>query len=501
MKILFVATEAIPFAKTGGLADVVGSLPQELKKLGVEVGIILPKYSKIIPEAFKNTMVTKKTLQVSVGWRKKYCGVQQIDYQGISYYFIENDDYFDREGLYGFGDDGERYAFFCRAVLEALPYLDFKPDILHCHDWHTGPISLLLKDSYKNDPFYQNMATIFTIHNLKYQGIFPKEILLDLFGLDENKYFCMDAVEFYEQVNFMKAGIVFSDLITTVSNTYAKEIKTPFYGEQLDGILSQREGNIKGIINGIDYDEYNPIKDSLIVAPYDSKSLTKKLLNKKHLQKALGLPQTNKIPMIAMVSRLVEQKGLCLIKRVLDEILALDVQLVILGTGEKEYENWLQEAAKVYPNQLSVSLTYDEKLAHRIYAGADLFLMPSMFEPCGLAQLIALRYGTLPIVRETGGLKDTVKPFNEDTGEGYGFSFTNYNAHDMLVTIERAIGYFRQKPTWTKIRKQAMTKDYSWNNSAKEYYKIYRQVLTDSSKDKELNLLEKVGGEVELAFA
>ena len=469
MKILFVSSEAVPFVKTGGLGEVVGSLSKALRKNGLDVRIILPKYVSIPAEYKKNTILKKK-LTVPVGWRQQYCGVEKVKYKPV--YLLDNEYYFKRDNLYGYYDEAERYAFFCRAVLEALPHLGFDPDIIHCHDWHTGVISVFLKAHYQYNEYYKKIRTVFTIHNLKYQGIFPREVLYDLLGLGD-EYFNIDALEFYGNVNFMKGGIVFSDVITTVSPSYAEEIQTPYFGEGLDGILRVHKKKLHGILNGIDYKEYNPASDKHIWVKYDSNSIQKKAQNKLKLQQELNLLQSEDTPLIAVVSRLVEQKGIDLIQCVFNEIMDMDVQMVILGTGEARYEEFFRWMAQRYPEKLSINILFDNALAHKIYAAADLLLMPSRFEPCGISQMVALRYGCLPIVRETGGLKDTIIPYNEYTGEGNGFSFRNYNAHDMLYTIRRAVGFFSKKEVWFKIVKNAMATDCSWDKPALEYMKLY----------------------------
>ena len=471
MKVLFVAGEAFPFAKTGGLADVVGSLPKYLRKLGIDARVMIPKYSDI-PDIYKEAAVTIHTMTVPVGWRNQYCGIQEINYQGVPIYFIDNEDYFKRPGLYGYFDEAERFAFFCRAVLDSLPHIDFIPQVIHCHDWHTGMVSALLKTQYRYNPIYKHVKTVFTVHNLKYQGVFPASVLWDLFGLS-GEHFNAEGLEFYGNVSYIKAGLAYADLISTVSYTYMWEIQTPFYGESLDGLLSRRRHELYGIINGIDYEEYNPVDDPHIFVNYDVDSTDKRSENKACLQQYLGLPQREDIPLVAIVSRLVSQKGLDLVARVLGEILNLDVQLVVLGTGEAIYENMFKNAAYWFPQKVSANIYFDNTLAHRIYAGSDMLLVPSLFEPCGLTQLISMRYGCLPVVRETGGLKDTVQSFNEYTGEGNGFSFTDYNAHDMLNTIGRAVYFYKQQEVWQKLVRQCMTTDYSWSASAKEYVRMY----------------------------
>lgn len=473
-KILHVAAEAVPFVKTGGLADVIGSLPKELKKQGLDVRVVLPKYGDI-PQKYKDEMQFVTHFEVAVGWRQKYCGIATLEYEGVTFYFIDNEEYFGRSGLYGHFDDAERFAFFCRAVLEMLPQLEYQPDVIHSHDWHAALVSIFLRTQYDSS-FYQGIRTLFTIHNLRYQGVFTKEIMGDILGLDW-EYFRPDALEFYGSINFMKGGIVASDLISTVSDTYAQEIQYPFFGEQLDGLLRARKMDLVGIVNGIDYDIYNPASDPHIASSYDVNSIDQKMVNKLKLQEQLGLPLKREVPVIAIISRLVSAKGLDLVAHIFDELIAYeDVQLVVLGTGEEQYQNLFQHAAWTYPSKVSVHINFDEALAHQIYAGADMFLMPSLYEPCGIGQLIALRYGTLPIVRETGGLKDTVHAFSKYTCEGNGFTFAPYNAHDMFYTIKRALGMYYDKPTWRRIVENAMNSDFSWRYSAQKYISLYRQL-------------------------
>jgi len=474
LKVLFVAAECTPFAKTGGLGDVVESLPIALRDKKIDARVIMPKYDNI-PAEFKKEMVHKKTFTVPVGWRQEYGGLEILKHEGTTYYFLDNEKYFKREGLYGFFDEAERFAYFCRGVLECLPYLEFQPDILHCNDWHTGMIPLFLKEFYQNQPFYQKMKTVFTIHNLKFQGIFPMEILGDILGLDDS-YRADEGLEFFGNVNFMKAAIVHADQLTTVSESYAEEIKTDFYGENLSGILRKYEGKMQGIVNGIDYKKYNPETDPHIYENYRC-AMEKKKNNKIKLQEDFRLPVKPEVPVLAMVSRLTRQKGLDLLLHIIDELLVEDVQLIVLGTGEWAYEQKLREVAERHPQKVKALFMFNEALAHKIYAGADLYLMPSLFEPCGLSQLIALRYGTVPIVRETGGLKDTIIPFNQYTGEGNGFSFKNYNAHEFLFTIKRAVDIYNNKPKiWSKIFKNTFKVNYSWTSSAQKYIQLYEKI-------------------------
>lgn len=481
LKVLFVAAEAVPFAKTGGLGDVIGSLPKELKQQGIDARVILPNYQDI-PEKYKKQMVFKSNFLVQVGWRQKYCGVLELEYKGITFYFIDNEDYFKRYGFYGYDDDAERFGFFCRAVLESLNKIDFMPDVLHCHDWHTGMVSVMLDAHYRHLAEYKHLKTLFTIHNLRYQGIFSKEILHDILSLDW-KYFNHEGVEFHNAVNFMKAGIAYSDMISTVSCTYAQEIQDPYFGEQLDGFLRKRQEKLVGIINGIDYDNYNPATDKKICSHYDIDSLEKRAENKLQLQKKLGLAVNENAPIIAIVSRLVGPKGMDLIERRLLDLIKYTTmdnhegQLVILGTGEAKYENLFKYIAWQYPGKVATKIMFDDVLARQIYAGADLFLMPSLYEPCGIGQLIAMRYGCLPIVRKTGGLQDTVQSYNKEDGTGNGFTFANYNAHEMSDTINEAVKIFHNKEEWIKIVKNAMNSDYSWRESAKQYQEIYKQMI------------------------
>lgn len=476
MKVLFVASEAAPFLKTGGLADVALSLPKYLKKSGVDIRVIMPKYGKISDE-FKSKMDHIAEYSVPVGWRNQYCGLDHIKYDGVDFYFMDNEYYFKRHEPYGHYDDGEIFSFFSRGVLESIKHIDdFIPDIIHCNDWHTGMVPVLLDAFYRYDIRFQNIKTVYTIHNLKYQGIFSRSILTDLLGLDDS-YFTEDKLKFYDAISFMKGGIIYSDIVNTVSESYANEIRTPYYGENLDGLLNSISYKLYGIVNGIDHDAYNPRKDKNIPKNFGLTTMKNKLVNKAELQKQLGLPVDKDIPVIGLVSRLVNQKGLDLIKGVIEEILHLDIQLVILGTGEQTYEDLFEYYSHIYPEKLSSNIGFSDKLAKLIYAGADMFLMPSLFEPCGIGQLIALRYGTVPIVRETGGLKDTIMPYNKYTGEGNGFSFTNYNAHDMLNVIQLAIETFKDKKQWLAIQKNGMKAETSWKDSAKKYNELYKKLV------------------------
>lgn len=471
MKVLFVATECTPFIKTGGLADVIGALPKELRKEGVDVRVVLPKYDAI-KTSFQEEMNLVYTGTAPVGWRNQYVGVEMLVKDEITFYFIDNEYYFKRVGLYGFYDDAERFAYFNRAILEMLPQIDFQPDIIHCHDWQAALIPLFLKTHYCENLFYQEIKTMFTIHNLMYQGIFPKEVLSELLSLGDEHF---EGVEFDGCVNFLKSALVNADLLTTVSETYAREIQNPYYGEKLDGLLRNRCNNLHGIVNGLDYKEYDPMNDSHLSFPYRS-ARGKKQKNKLELQGQLGLPEREDVPMLAIVTRLVEQKGLDLITHILEELVQEDVQVIILGTGDDVYEQFFRQAALRYPEKVSTHITFNEGFARRIYAASDLFLMPSRFEPCGIGQLIALRYASVPIVRETGGLVDTVTPFNKERLQGNGFSFTSYNAHDFLFTIRLALTIYQDATLWSALMKNMTKSDNSWNKSARQYVDLYHSL-------------------------
>ena len=476
MKVLFVASEAVPFIKTGGLADVAGSLPKSLKAEGVDIRVILPKYGSI-KEEWTSKMSHVGNITVPLSWRDKYAGVDMIEHDGVTYYFLDNEEYFKRDSLYGYFDDAERFAFFSRAVLNVLPMLDFWPDVIHTNDWHAGMVNVFLKLDHIGDERYAGIKTLFSIHNLKYQGVFPKSVMNDVLGLDW-KYFNNGDLEFYDAVNYMKAGIIYADFVGTVSRTYAQEIQYDYFGENLDGLLRKRSDSLFGIVNGIDYDVYNPATDKNLLYTYDVNSWNKKVDNKVRLQEDLGLPVKRDTPIIAMVTRLVDAKGLELLVRIMDELLATeDAQFVLLGTGDKRYEDWFQGLQWRFPDKVSANIRFSNQLAQRIYASADIFLMPSIYEPCGIGQLIALRYGTVPVVRATGGLRDTIQPYNKYTGEGNGYIFENINAHDMAYVIKQALGDYRDKSVWNHLVENAMNSDYSWKNSAKEYINLFSRLV------------------------
>ena len=452
-----------------------GALPQSLTELGVEARVVIPKY-KNIKDELKQNLQFIKWFTVPVGWRNQYCGVFQYKYKDVVYYFIDNEYYFNRDGLYGYYDDGERFAFFNRAVLEFIKEIDWKPDIINCNDWQTGMVPVLLNLEYKNNEFYSNMKTVFSIHNLLFKGSFVPNVLPELFGYDYMPL-TNGSVELNGSVSFLKGGINYSDQITTVSNTYAEEIKTQQYGEGLDGLLRCKSDFLKGIVNGIDYEEFDPEKDNLIFKNFTWDSISDKVENKLSLQKELGLPQRAETPMIGLISRLTHQKGCDLIVSIIDRLLQKDIQFIVLGTGDYWYEETFKNLQYRYPDKVSANIKFDNSLAHKIYAATDMFLMPSLFEPCGLGQLIALRYGSIPIVRETGGLKDTISPYNKYTGIGNGFGFKNFNSNELMQIIEYALTIYDDKDAWNNIIRQAMDSDNSWEKSAMQYKLLYEDVV------------------------
>lgn len=474
-KVLFVASEGVPFIKTGGLADVVGSLPKCLDKEYYDVRVMIPRYTCMKPQ-MQEKLKYVTHFYMDFNWHEVYVGILEAEADGIKYYFIDNEQYFG--GFKPYGDNAlyeiEKYAYFSKAALSALPLIDFQPDVVHCHDWQTGLIPVYLKERFRGNPFFWGTKSIMTIHNLKFQGKWDVKAVQDITGLPDY-YFTPDKLEAYKDANLLKGGLVFADAITTVSDTYAEEIKTEFYGEGLNGLLNARAHDLRGIVNGIDYDEYSPAKDTYISYPYDAVSFRKeKIKNKRALQKELNLTQDDKKFMIGIVSRLTDQKGFDLIAYIMDELCQDNVQIVVLGTGEERYENMFRHFDWKYADKVSANIYYSEDLSHKIYASCDAFLMPSLFEPCGLSQLMALRYGTVPIVRETGGLKDTVAPYNEYESTGTGFSFANYNAHEMLRTIRYAEHiYYDKKREWNKIVDRGMAADFSWQVSAGKYQEMY----------------------------
>ena len=478
-KVLFVTAEMAPLAQTGGLGDVTGALPASLQKLGTDVRVIMPLYRKI-KSAYGKKMTFHRWSMIKLGWRTMYSGLLSMDLQGIQVYFIDNEFYFGHDQIYvDYSFDIERFSFFQRAVLEALgDPMDFQPDILHLHDWQTAMIPCLLDAHYRPYGYHQDVRTLLTIHNIKYQGIHGTERIADLMDLPD-RYMTELGVLKDGVPNFLKAGIVYADRINTVSPNYAAEIMTEYYGEGLHQLMQSQAYKVSGIINGIDQQSYNPAHDQAIAFAFDVNNWqTGKAICKAALQKETGLNPDPDIPLAVMVSRLVDQKGLDLLLRVLDEMLYSDIQVAVLGTGDPGYEKALLEIAGRSQGRLAVSITFDVALSRRFYAGADMFLMPSLFEPCGLSQMIAMRYGTLPIVRETGGLKDTVEPFDEQTGTGNGFTFSNINAHELLFTAQNAAGVYRSnRKAWIGLVETAMNGDYSWKRSAREYQELYQALL------------------------
>ena len=471
MKVLYATSEAYPYAMSGGLADVAGALPKALRKRLIGCRVVLPLYDNI-SEELKANMQFITSITVPVAWRRQYCGIFEVKHDGVIYYLIDNQYYFKRTGLYGHYDDAERFAFFSRAVLEMIPHIDFVPDIIHCNDWQTAMIPVFLDTLYRMVDPYKNIKTVFTIHNIQYQGKYGLELINDVLGLpDEYAHI----VEYDRCVNIMKGAIECADRVTTVSQTYADEIKDPWFSHGLDQIIRDREFKLCGIVNGIDVDVYNPENDGHLWANYSKDDLSKKAINKQELQRLCGLPERADVPIIGMVTRLVTHKGLDLVKFVFDSLISHDVQFVILGSGEWEFETYFHNMMAAHPDKVALKLGFIPDLAHKIYAGADMFLMPSKSEPCGLAQMIALRYGTIPIVRETGGLKDTVSDSGDNQGNG--FTFKSYNAHDMARSVERAIEGYHNAEGWSTLVKRAMECDNSWGKSASAYIKLYKEIL------------------------
>lgn len=467
-KVLFVSAEAAPFIKSGGLGDVAGALPVALRAAGVDCRVILPLYSKI-PDSWREKMHFVGSITVHNSWRDQYCGIFYCDVNGVPYYLIDNEYYFKRYGIYGENDDGERFAYFCRAVLEALPTIDFIPDILHCNDWHTAFIPVVLNEEMRGKEGYRNIRTVFTIHNIEFQGKYDPYILGDIFGMEVEK---KPILEYGGALNLMKGAIVKSDAVTTVSDSYAHEILDPYFSYGLHHILEKNRHKLQGIVNGIDVEKFNPETDPALPYHYSFKTRGQKFRNKKALQKELGLAE-EAVPVIGMVTRLTLQKGLDLVRQEFDNLMQQNVQFVLLGTGDYEYEEFFREMQNRYPDKVRAIIDFDAALAQRIYAGVDLFLMPSKFEPCGLAQLIAMRYGTVPIVNAVGGLRDTVYPFNPATGEGRGITFQSYDSADLMDALNRGIALFWDKNAYAKAKANCMSGDYSWEASAAKYIDLY----------------------------
>ena len=471
-RILFACTECQPFVATGGLGDVMGSLPKAIaKEPGFDVRVVLPLYSEIRAN-FRRQMRFLGNVYTSLSWRKQYCGVFLYEADGVKYYFLDNEYYFKRNGIYGHFDDGERFAFFSKSVFEILPLIDFEPDILHCNDWQTALVPVYLKTVYRDDPRYGRMRTVFTIHNIEYQGKYSMNILEDIFGIPRAMG---SIVEYDGLLNLMKGAIQTCDVLTTVSETYAREILSPYYSHGLQYILKSNADKIRGILNGIDTESYDPSADPALFAHYDADRLEGKDADKAALQKMLSLPEVADVPVIAMISRLVPHKGIDLVREVLEDILRDRVQFIVLGKGDSIFENYFLEMQKMYSEKMRALIAFNQDLSRKIYAGADIFLMPSKSEPCGLSQMIASRYGTVPIVRETGGLADSIRDVGCEGG-GNGFTFANYNASDLLNRVRCAMIAYEDRPSWTELVRKIMRIDFSWNRSAREYVELYRGI-------------------------
>jgi starch synthase len=476
MKVLFASAECAPFFKTGGLGDVAGALPKELAQRGVELSVVLPFFTKM-PIAFQEQCEEYCDFYVDVGWRHQYCGIKRLALKGVTYYFIDNQYYFDRDNLYGYEDDSERFAFFSLAIIEMLEKIDWLPDVIHVNDFHSAMVPFLLKEKYQQVNAYRSIKTILTIHNIEFQGAYDKNVLPDFFDIGLER-FDDGSIRLGDSINYLKAGIVYADRVNTVSPTYAKEIQTPEFGFGLDEILRLEQEKLSGILNGIDVKLYDPQTDEQIPMNFSVHDLSGKAHDKQALQEKMNLPIRQDIPLIGVVSRLTVQKGFRLLLDELTNILENEVQIVLLGTGDPEIEESFRQFSNRYPNQFRANILFDVSLAQLIYAGADLFLMPSVAEPCGLSQIIAMRYGAVPIVHGVGGLKDTVLPFDPETKAGTGFVFTAFTSDALLSTISRAITMYQsERVIWTDVMNQGMTKDFSWEKSAKIYLELYKRAL------------------------
>lgn len=472
MNILFATSEAAPFIKTGGLADVAGSLPKSLAEMGHDVRVILPLYEGIGQE-WRSQMTYLCNYHIHLAWRTPYCGVFQLVRDGVTYYFVDNEYYFKRTQVYGHYDDGERFAFFSRAVIETPGHVGFSPDIIHCNDWQTALVPVYLLEERHKVPELGGAKSVFTIHNIEYQGRYGSQVLKDLLGLADG-YLNEHMLAYHGDVNLMKGAIYASDYVTTVSPTYAQELQYPFYAHGLEGVVADNRNKVRGILNGIDTDLYDPAKDKGLTRSFSASQTAGKKACKAALQEASGLNQNPDVPIIACISRLVKHKGFDMVTACIHEIMDMDVQMVVLGTGDWNYEEAFRHAAGQYPGRFAAHMMYSGALSTAIYGGADIFLMPSEAEPCGLSQMIAMRYGTVPVVRETGGLKDTVTPYNKFTGEGRGFTFANISTHDMMWVLRSAVSlYHNDKKAWKALMKADMTADFSWTKSAGEYLEIY----------------------------
>ena len=475
MNILYVTSEAAPFCKTGGLADVAGSLPQALVKTGDTVSVILPLYQSVADQ-FHDELEFVKWTFVRLAWRSVYCGLFRCEKDGVTWYFVDNEYYFRRPDLYGYYDDAERFGYFSRAVTELMRELPEKPDVVHCNDWQTSLVPIYIHDEAVRDDFYKSIRTVITIHNIEYQGRYGRELLEELFGLAPGWY-DGGTLAYEDDINLLKGAIVNADAVTAVSPTYAQELKYAYFAHGLENVIAMCEGKLHGVLNGIDVERFDPRTDRSIVATYSPGKMAGKAKCKEQLQQTMGLQVKPDVPIVAMVTRLVPHKGIDLVCESLDSIMEKDVQFVVLGKGEAQYEAFFNYACQRYPGRVAVYLGYSDALSRQIYAGADLFLMPSKSEPCGLSQMIAMRYGTLPIVRETGGLKDTVQPYQSWNGEGNGFTFANYNAGDMCHVVCEAIDLYHNNPDAFKLlQKRDMNEDFSWKRSAEEYHAIYENL-------------------------
>lgn len=485
LKILLLAAEVVPFAKTGGLADVAGSLPKAIRALGHDIRVAMPRYGRISPHRF-NLMRVLDPFPVPMDDRSEQAELMQTSLDGdVPVYMIENARYFDRDGIYMYPDDAERFIFFCRGMLEAVKRLDWQPDIVHCHDWHTALIPNWIKTIYAHDPFFENVASVYTIHNLAYQGIFGYRVL-EVAGIDEYGFVVHpDTVDLNEVVDFMGRGIFFSDVINAVSETYSREILTPEYGEKLDPLLRDRRDRLFGVLNGIDLDEFDPATDSYLEANYNLESLDQRVHNKLSLQREAGLRQDPHVPVVGIIARLTDQKGLDLVTSTLEAVLQhLGAQFVLLGTGEQRYHDFFSELSDRFPEQAGIFLTFNASLARRIYAGSDIFLMPSRFEPCGLGQMIAMRYGSVPLVRAVGGLADTVSDYDPVSGNGTGFVFTTYDPMALYTSLVRAVETYRHRDIWRELQVRCMQQDFSWEKSARKYVELYNRARAFRAQDR-----------------
>ena len=480
LKVLFATSEAAPFAKSGGLGDVGGSLPSALSRGGCDISVIMPKYGSI-PEKYKSQMRRIAQFYVPLAWRNVWCGIEKLTLDGVDYYFVDNEDYFKRDNYYGYFDDGERFAFFSKAITEAMGNVDeLMCDVLHCNDWQTALAPVFLREFYQGLEGYEAVKTVFTVHNVKFQGQYSDFVLDDILGMASIPAARDQLTCAPKTINYMKGALCYSDIITTVSPTYAQELKMAYYGEGLQSEFQRRSQDLYGVLNGIDIKEFDPSQDKTIEATYSASNLKNKALCKQALQEELGLRCDPERPLVAMVGRLTKQKGMDLVQYAMDTIMSRGVQVVLLGTGDKEYEDSMKYFDWKYQDMMRAVIAFDTKLAKRIYAGSDIFLMPSQFEPCGLSQMMAMRYGSLPLVRETGGLVDTVVPYNKYTGEGTGFRFANFNADEMCqVLLDACELFWTDKKIWKKLQVQAMNKDFSWSGAADDYIDLYHKLRND----------------------